>query len=77
MVYCVLFQFGLLTTEAILYFSKESTLIPKATRKTKVSYHWATNATAIICGLIGLAIILRNKYVNNKDHFTSWHGKFG
>ncbi|XP_072026944.1 transmembrane reductase CYB561D2-like [Amphiura filiformis] len=69
--------FGVLTTEAILYFSPESTLIPQASRSTKVGYHWATNTTAIICGLIGLTVIVSNKYKNGKPHFTTWHGTLG
>lgn len=69
--------FGLLTTEAILFFSSVSTLVPQATRKMKVSYHWAANTTAIVCALIGFGIIVFNKYKNGYSHFTSWHGTLG
>ncbi|XP_022101189.1 cytochrome b561 domain-containing protein 2-like [Acanthaster planci] len=69
--------FALLMTEAILFFSPDSNLVPKATRKMKVTYHWITNTTAVLCALAGLAIIVVNKERYGKPHFTSWHGLCG
>lgn len=69
--------FAFLMTEAILFFSPESSLVPKAQRPTKVNYHVATMIAAIVCGFSGFTIIYINKNNSNKDHFTSWHGTFG
>ncbi|XP_070559595.1 transmembrane reductase CYB561D2-like [Ptychodera flava] len=72
---CVSFAF--LMAEAILFFSPESTLLPKAMRKTKVKYHWINMVTAIACAVAGLVIIFINKNIHGKSHFTSWHGILG
>ncbi len=70
-------QFAFLMTEAILFFSPDSNLVPKAVRKTKVTYHWITNTTAVLCAIAGLVIIIVNKEINGYPHFKSWHGIFG
>ncbi|XP_041458496.1 cytochrome b561 domain-containing protein 2-like [Lytechinus variegatus] len=69
--------FAFLMSESIMFFSSESTLIPKVNRKSKVSYHWITMTTAIACALIGFAIIFINKVLHDKPHFKSWHGTMG
>ncbi|XP_078000951.1 transmembrane reductase CYB561D2-like [Glandiceps talaboti] len=69
--------FALLMAEAILFFSPESTLLPKALRKTKVRYHWINNVTAVVCALGGFGCIFLNKSKMGKSHFTSWHGLLG
>ncbi|XP_071492417.1 transmembrane reductase CYB561D2-like [Diadema antillarum] len=69
--------FSFLMVEGILFFSRESTLIPKVNRKGKVGYHWVTMTTAVICALIGFTIIFVNKIIRDKSHFKSWHGTIG
>ncbi|XP_002738253.2 transmembrane reductase CYB561D2-like [Saccoglossus kowalevskii] len=69
--------FAFLVLEAIMFFSPESTLLPKAMRKTKVRYHWINNVTGLVCALAGVITIVSNKYMNNKPHFTTWHGLLG
>lgn len=64
-------------TEAILFFSTESSLVPKVQRPTKVNYHVATMIASIACGIAGFSVIYVNKNLSGKDHFTSWHGTFG
>ena len=64
-------------TEAILFFSPDSNLVPKAARKTKVTYHWITNTTAVCCAIAGLTIIVVSKTLNGYPHLKSWHGIFG
>ncbi|XP_071810193.1 transmembrane reductase CYB561D2-like [Asterias amurensis] len=69
--------FAFLMTEAILFFSPDSNLVPKAVRKTKVTYHWITNTTAVLCAIAGLVIIVLNKEMNGYPHLKSWHGILG
>lgn len=64
-------------TEAILFFSSESSLVPKAQRPTKVNYHVATMIASITCAVAGFLVIFVNKNMRGKEHFTSWHGTFG
>lgn len=39
--------------------------------------HWVLQLFTIIILLVGFFIILSNKIIHNKEHFTSLHGKFG
>ncbi|ETE70871.1 Cytochrome protein, partial [Ophiophagus hannah] len=70
-------QFSFLMTEALLTFSPESSLLRSFSRKAKVRFHWALQLLALICALLGLAIISYNKYLNGKEHFVTWHGQTG
>lgn len=63
--------------EAILVFSKSSSLIPSVPRATKVKYHWVLQTFATLCSLGGFFAIGVNKNINNKPHFKSWHGLLG
>eukprot|EP00111_Clytia_hemisphaerica_P001890 TCONS_00005315-protein len=69
--------FGLFMFEAILLFSPYSSLLGASDRKLKVKYHWILQVLAAICFNLGFAVIYYNKNLNNKPHFTSWHGKIG
>lgn len=63
--------------EAILIFSKSSSLIPSVPRATKVRYHWIFQTLATVCSVGGFLAITVNKSILNKPHFTSWHGFLG
>ncbi|XP_045459373.1 transmembrane reductase CYB561D2 [Melitaea cinxia] len=39
--------------------------------------HWVIQLIAILFIFIGFLVILSHKIINNKEHFTSLHGKFG
>ncbi|XP_039271588.2 transmembrane reductase CYB561D2-like isoform X1 [Styela clava] len=69
--------FTTLMVEAILVFSPESSLLFRASRKTKVTVHWILQCSCVLCALIGFVVIFYNKYERSKSHFTSWHGIFG
>ncbi|KAM9133364.1 transmembrane reductase CYB561D2 isoform 1-T2 [Pangshura tecta] len=69
--------FSFLMTEALLIFSPESSLLRSFSRKAKVRFHWALQLLALLCALLGLAIISYNKYLNSKAHFVTWHGLTG
>ena len=43
----------------------------------KVRFHWIAMTLASVLGSCGVAVIYYNKILNNKPHFTSWHGLFG
>ncbi|XP_078065484.1 transmembrane reductase CYB561D2 isoform X2 [Mustelus asterias] len=64
-------------TQAILLFSPETSLILSYSRKIKVRAHWLLQGLATMCAGLGLTIISYNKYLNDKPHFTSWHGLVG
>ncbi|XP_072928647.1 transmembrane reductase CYB561D2 [Hemitrygon akajei] len=69
--------FSFIMTQAILLFSPESSLILSYSRKIKVRSHWVLQGLATVCAILGLTIISYNKYLNDKPHFTSWHGLIG
>ena len=73
----VLFQFVTFMFEGLLVFNRESSLLISASRETKVLVHWVLQATAVICAILGFVVIFYNKYINDKPHFTTWHGLFG
>ena len=63
--------------EAILMFSKSSSLVPSAPRATKVKYHWILQVLAVVSIIGGFLAIFINKNKRNKPHFVSWHGLLG
>ncbi|NWV62612.1 C56D2 protein, partial [Malurus elegans] len=70
-------QFSFLMTEALLIFSPETSLLRSFSRKVRVRAHWALQLLALLCALLGLAIITYNKHLNGKGHFVTWHGLTG
>ena len=46
-------------------------------RPVKVKVHWIIQIAAIVFALVGLAVIVYNKNLMNKAHFTTWHGCLG
>ncbi|XP_072328162.1 transmembrane reductase CYB561D2 isoform X1 [Scyliorhinus torazame] len=69
--------FSFIMTQAILLFSPETSLILSYSRKIKVRVHWLLQGLTTMCAILGLTIISYNKYLNDKPHFTSWHGLVG
>ncbi|KAM4893823.1 transmembrane reductase CYB561D2 isoform 3-T3 [Sylvia borin] len=69
--------FSFLMTEALLIFSPETSLLRSFSRKIRVRAHWALQLLALLCALLGLAIITYNKHLNGKGHFVTWHGLTG
>ena len=63
--------------QAVLVFSKESSLFVNMSGKTKVTFHWLFYSLGLVCILAGLAAIYYNKELNLREHFTTWHGKIG
>ena len=63
--------------QAILVFSKESSLFSSLGHKTKVNLHWLLNALGLASILVGYAAIYYNKEEHNRPHLTSWHGLIG
>merc|ERR1712228_1069306 len=43
----------------------------------KVRFHWIAMTFAALLGTCGVAVIYYNKILNDKPHFTSWHGLVG
>ena len=58
-------------------FSPQSSLLLSSPRATKVQIHWVLQVAAMLCTSVGFGVILYNKNLHGKDHFTSWHGCFG
>lgn len=63
--------------QAILVFSKESSLFVSMAHKTKVRLHWLFNSLGLVSILSGFGVIYYNKELNMKQHMTTWHGKIG
>lgn len=69
-------QFTGLMTEALLIFSK-SGLAAGALHGKRVTMHWILLLLTAVCHSLGFAAIYFNKEINEKPHFTSWHGIIG
>ncbi|XP_028302536.1 transmembrane reductase CYB561D2 [Gouania willdenowi] len=69
--------FSFLMTEAILLFSPYGSPIKKLSHKTKVQVHWTLQGVCVTCAMLGMTAIIYNKHLNDKPHFTSWHGLLG
>ncbi|XP_013388383.1 cytochrome b561 domain-containing protein 2-like [Lingula anatina] len=69
--------FTFLMVEAILAFSPESSMLSKAEHKTKVMVHKILQILCGVCAATGVSVIVYNKILHNKPHFTSWHGFLG
>lgn len=63
--------------EGLLAFNPESSLFFGAARQTKVLFHQVCQICAVVLSLAGFAVIYYNKTLNDKPHFTTWHGFFG
>lgn len=76
-VHFVWLQMGLLMFEAITVFSPSSSLIPSWQRSTKANIHGYMMVASLFSAIAGFIIIYYNKEINNKEHFTTWHGTMG
>lgn len=63
--------------ESIYVFSRWSSPAIKTSRQTKVQWHWMLQAATLIVAFTGLTVILVNKQMAGKQHFTTWHGLCG
>jgi cytochrome b-561 domain-containing protein 2 len=63
--------------EAITVFSPSSSLIVSWQRSAKANIHGYMMAAAMCTAIGGFLVIFYNKKLNNKDHFTTWHGTMG
>lgn len=67
----------MLTSEAVLFISKENPVIKQITRNWKLRWHWGLLTLAALCIAVGFAVAVVNKNQLNKEHFKSWHAIFG
>ena len=70
-------QFMVFMLEAVLLFSPISSVLRGAGYTTKRQWHWMLQACAVAAALTGFAVITTNKYMAEKQHYTSWHGLLG
>nr|XP_006631115.1 PREDICTED: cytochrome b561 domain-containing protein 2 [Lepisosteus oculatus] len=70
-------SFSFLMTEALLLFSPDCSPLQRFSYKVKGRYHWILQSLAATGAVLGLAAVFYNKYLNNKLHFTTWHGLIG
>ena len=64
-------------SEAIYLFSGWSSPTPRASRAIKTYWHWVLQLICTIVAFTGLATIVVNKMLAQKQHFTTWHGTIG
>lgn len=64
-------------TEAILTISDDNYLTASIPFRNKIFIHWVIQVIATFCNISGFIIIYVNKNINNKSHFTTWHGLTG
>lgn len=72
-----LFQWILFLTQGILSLLVENSVTKYVSHKNKVRLHWILQVTASLCVYSGFLIVFINKIIKNKDHFSTWHAKFG
>ena len=63
--------------QAILVFSRESSLFSNLKHKQKITLHWICNTLGLISILVGYAAIYYNKEEHDRPHLTSWHAYVG
>ena len=63
--------------QAILVFSKESSLFANVSHQNKITLHWIFNTLGLASILLALAAIYKNKEDRGKSHFYTWHGLIG
>lgn len=60
-----------------MVFSPEASPLRSLSRKAKVRAHWALQVLALLCALLGLALVAYHKELQGKGHFHTWHGRAG
>lgn len=73
----LLLQFPVCSLQAIMVFSKRHSFMASSQRPAKTRLHWILQLSSLLCAAGGLAVIMYNKELNNKEHFTTRHGLFG
>ncbi|CAF0796281.1 unnamed protein product [Brachionus calyciflorus] len=63
--------------QAILVFSRESSLFATIKHKNKITLHWIFNTLGLFSILLGYAAIYYNKEERGKPHLKTWHGILG
>lgn len=63
--------------QAILVFSKESSLFGDFKHKNKITLHWILNTLGLFSILVGYAAVYYNKEEHGKPHLVSWHSLIG
>ncbi len=72
------FQYAVLMSEAILFYSPWSSPITQlSARSSKVRWHWILQACSLVSSFTGLVIITANKMINSYSHYSSYHGTIG
>ncbi|XP_066528046.1 cytochrome b561 domain-containing protein 2 [Hoplias malabaricus] len=69
--------FSFLMTEAILLLSPHVSPAWRLKHQAKTRLHWALQCLCAMCVLLGLGAIFYNKHLNDKPHFSTWHGLIG
>ncbi|KAK7499962.1 hypothetical protein BaRGS_00008810 [Batillaria attramentaria] len=65
--------YALMMFEAVLVFSRHSSLVEGLSHSVKVTIHWSLASLSAILAVGGLAV----KENNQKQHFATWHGLIG
>lgn len=63
--------------QAIVVYSRESSLFSNVGYKTKLNLHIFLQTMGLLCIINGFLAIYYNKEEHGKEHFTSWHGLIG
>lgn len=56
---------------------RDNLLSKYLTHQWKIRLHWFVQVIAVSCNIAGFVIEVINKDRNNRNHFTTYHGKFG
>lgn len=66
-----------MASEGILLLRKDNIFSKRLNHQWKIRLHWFIQFLTVACNIAGFSIAYINKNRNNRDHFTSYHGKFG
>lgn len=66
-----------MASEGILILRKDNILSTYINHQWKITLHWLILGIGTACNIAGFVIVVINKNRNNRDHFTTLHGKFG
>merc|ERR1712054_219624 len=69
----MILAFPLFMSEGILIGS----FIKTSRRRLMLKLHLSFQLACSACAILGFSVIYYNKNLNNKLHFTTWHGLFG
>lgn len=72
-----MFQFVLLLSEGILMLRKDSKFSKHVPHIWKIRLHWVVQVVGVTLFVAGYIVAYDNKNRIGKDHFVTWHAKFG